>query len=291
MAYQINGNVIIDNDGNGFFENLPVILTPSIVDPTNGEEVGPGNVTIISSEFSSIYPDFFASRFEVANVDTFAEGNIVYTSGNILPGSNTTTTTSLPANTVFYVRVTQYASASAAATSLTQCFCTRDIPTVLGQAYGGGYYTGAIDAGGGSCYYLIVAPNATGCVFGCRWKTVSSVTVGTQCCSDGYSNTYDALNNSTHPAGYWTATRTIGGFTDWYLPSTNELGVMYTNKGSMPAGEGYVSTNTTGCGYWSSSQRLAYSQVWYRNFYTGGVNDPVPTGTNYNTRAIRRVPF
>jgi hypothetical protein len=79
-------------------------------------------------------------------------------------------------------------------------------PTTLGQSFEGGFYMGTI-AAAGTTYYLLVAPNATGCAC-CQWKTSNTSTSGTCSLVDGYANTYPALENSTHPAGNWTATST-----------------------------------------------------------------------------------
>lgn len=136
----------------------------------------------------------------------------------------------------------------------------------LGQFYCGGYYTGTISSPGN--YYLIVAPNATGCA-NCKWKTNNTSTgnCSNATCNDnnGYWNTFTYLNNSDHPAGNWTATRSIGGFSDWYLPARNELNVLYANSGSMPAGEGYI------LGYWSSTEATP-EQACFLQFATGSIS-------------------
>jgi hypothetical protein len=153
-------------------------------------------------------------------------------------------------------------------------------PTTLGQVFAGGYYTGVVDIGGGVCYYMLVAPNATGCA-SCRWKTTRTSTAGTDSTVDGYLNTRPAMENATHPAGNWTATRTIAGYSDWYLPAISETGTMYTNKGSMPSGQGFAAAY-----YWSSTQRNA-ADACSRYFYTGFTGFPRKTDT-CRVRALRR---
>jgi len=163
------------------------------------------------------------------------------------------------------------------------CF-TPSAPTALGQFVFGGYYTGIITSPAN--YYLIVAPNATGCAC-CAWKTTQTLTNNcsnaTCNCNNGYWNTFTYLNNAAHPAGNWTATRSIGGFSDWYLPARSELNVLYTNRGSMPAGEGFASHR-----YWSSSEGNA-NGAYYQDFYNviGGNFKVYP----YRLRAVRRVSF
>jgi len=156
-------------------------------------------------------------------------------------------------------------------------------PTTLGQVFEGGYYTGVVDIGGGVCYYMLVAPNATGCS-GYSWKTTRTSTSGTWSTVDGVLNTSN-MTNATHRAANWTATRSINGYSDWYLPAISETGTMYTNKGSMPAGEGFAPSN-----YWSSTETnapLAATSACRRSFGTG--TDGTSTKTSsLIVRALRR---
>lgn len=156
-------------------------------------------------------------------------------------------------------------------------------PPSLGDEYCGGYYIGTTTSLDGSSYYLIVAPNATGCT-SCQWKTTTTTTSGLS--TDGYSNTYVSLANSEHPAGNWTATRTINGFTDWYLPASGELQTMYVNDGNLPAGEGFRTGSFDY--YWSSNQSDAYKAA-ARLFIDGKV-ETVPKLQTRLLRAVRRVP-
>lgn len=153
-------------------------------------------------------------------------------------------------------------------------------PTTLGEVFEGGYYTGVVDIGSGVCYYMLVSPNATGCAC-CQWKTTRTTTAGTGSTVDGYLNTYGAMQNATHPAGNWTATRSINGYSDWYLPAISETGTMYTNKGSMPAGQGFAAGE-----YWSSTECNA-TTACFRNFDTGNADNGIKT-TIGRVRALRR---
>jgi len=160
--------------------------------------------------------------------------------------------------------------------------------SALGNAVGGGFYMGTICAAG-TCYNLIVAPNATGCA-SCQWKTSNTSTSGTCSGDDGYANTYPALENSTHPAGNWTATRTIDGFSDWYLPAIDELEVFYNNGGGngagdpLPSGEDFA----TGC-YWSSTEASS-NRACFLLFSNGNRYDSFKD-TTLRVRAVRRVPI
>lgn len=282
MAYQINGNVVIDDSGNGSFTNLPFVIAPVITDPTEGEQFPYGsNIILTASGFSGIYKTFYASQFQVANVNTFAAGNIVFDSGNIIPGNVTVDAGVLSGNLfarVRYISVDNIVSDY----SETRSFSAESPPTVIGQSFAGGFYTGTLNVGG-TCYYYVVSPNATGCA-ACQWKTGASPTPGTCDLGNGYLNTYPALANATHPAGNWTATRTISGFTDWYLPSKNEaITLMFTQN--MPAGENY-----SGGRYWTSTE-CGNTDACMVCMSSQNVN----TGNKANefcpARAVRRVPF
>jgi len=160
-----------------------------------------------------------------------------------------------------------------------------------GDAAAGGFYMGRICAAG-TCYNLIVAPNATGCAC-CQWKTSTSSTSGTCSDVDGYANTYPALENNDHPAGNWTATRTIDGFSDWYLPAISELEVFYNNGGGngagdpLPSGEDFATDDF----YWSSTEGSSDSACYlcFSNNY-GRLNGTSKVRT-CRVRAVRRVPI
>jgi len=170
-------------------------------------------------------------------------------------------------------------------------FTTAEDPfTTLGNATAGGFYMGTI-AAAGTTYYLVVAPNATGCAC-CIWKTSNTTTSGTCSLNDGYANTYPALENSTHPAGNWTATRTIDGFSDWYLPSIDELEVFYNNGGGvgtgdpLPSGEDFALDK-----YWSSTEHNSVNACYSERFAGGSLRDAQKAYNFFVVRAVRRVPI
>jgi hypothetical protein len=150
-------------------------------------------------------------------------------------------------------------------------------PSTIAQVYEGGYYHGVIDIGGGVCYYLIVSPIALGCA-GCTWKSARTSTAGTQSFVDGYANVYPAQNNSAHRAGNWTATRTINGFSDWYMPALTEMTTLFANR----AGQ------TWGNALWTSTQQ-AGSYACFHRFDNGRI-DRLAKCNLALARAIRRAP-
>ena len=102
------------------------------------------------------------------------------------------------------------------------------VPTVPGTPYVGGYYAGQIVIDG-KTYALVVSPKAEGQKSNVIWKKDwTKATPGTQSLNDGFANS-EAMNDDGHPAAQFCRGLTIGGFTDWYLPSRDELEVLYRN--------------------------------------------------------------
>jgi uncharacterized caspase-like protein len=73
---------------------------------------------------------------------------------------------------------------------------------------------------------------------------------------------------------------TLGGYSDWFLPSKDELGLMYTNL--KKAGLGGFG----GSWLWSSSQYDDYSFAWGQDFSSGGQYD-VGKDSSDSVRACR----
>lgn len=190
-------------------------------------------------------------------------------------------------------------------------------PTVIGQAYGGGFYAGQIGVSSVATHYIIVGPIASA-QSTLQWKIVNTTTAGTSSVINGPANSA-AMNDVTHPAAQFCEGLTIGGFTDWYMPAMNELEVCYynlkptttsnntssgINANAVPARASNYTTGTpaqtssadfqdTGAEdfaaayYWSSTE---YSGYYARSqlFYNGYQALRVKTGST-RVRAIRRV--
>ena len=103
----------------------------------------------------------------------------------------------------------------------------------------------------------------------------------------GFSNTSNIIASqggtaSSYAAGVARA-YTGGGYTDWYLPSKDELNKLYLNRVAIG---GFIS-NSNGL-YWSSSeiQSYPYHSAWLQDFSNGG---PLSIFKDFdvNIRAIR----
>ena len=203
------------------------------------------------------------------------------------------------------------------------------IPAVLGEPFGGGYFAGYIShtADGNPTHALIVAPRATGATgtgytltTALQLKTSNTTTAGTTSTFDGAVNTAAmvAAGINDHPAAKFCVDLSIGGFTDWYLPSQYELDIAYfnfkptTNPNSSlfgvnnysvpqrltnrslgyPAQTTLALFNTTQQGFnggfhWTSTEASS-SNSWVVNF-NGGEFSAESKSTATRVRAFRRI--
>ena len=107
-----------------------------------------------------------------------------------------------------------------------------DPPTVIGQAYGGGFYAGQIGVSSVATHYIIVGPVASAQNLSIEYKNARTATAGADSVIDGPQNTADIVadgNSTVYPAGHFCNDLVIGGFSDWYMPAKNELEVCYYN--------------------------------------------------------------
>ncbi len=103
----------------------------------------------------------------------------------------------------------------------------------------------------------------------------------------GFSNTSNIIASQGGTATSYAAgvarAYTGGGYTDWYLPSKDELNKLYLNRVAI----GEFISNSNG-NYWSSSEIQAYPfhSAWLQDFSNGG---PLSFFKNFdvNVRAIR----
>ncbi|MCH2024052.1 MAG: DUF1566 domain-containing protein, partial [Saprospiraceae bacterium] len=186
-------------------------------------------------------------------------------------GQTTATATGLTIGTPYQVTVTDVNGCTATAT---------DIPLAIGETYQGGIIFWLDGNGGG----LIAAPSDQSSLaeWGCYQIDVpggEGSTIGT-----GLQNTMDIIFAGCTMPAYAPdicANLTLGGYSDWFLPSKDELNQMYLNLHMNNLG-GF--SNST---YWSSTE-YSYGSAWGYSFYFGwgGAFDFNKTNL-FNVRAIR----
>ncbi|MFJ3685546.1 hypothetical protein [Pseudomonas sp. NPDC090208] len=106
------------------------------------------------------------------------------------------------------------------------------IPTVPGTPFGGGYYVGRMKFPDGTKWALVVAPASGGSTsYLMAQSSTNGAIPGTESLYDGAANTAAmiAAGENTHPAAKFCKNLTIGGFTDWHLPSKFQLEMLYHN--------------------------------------------------------------
>ena len=157
-------------------------------------------------------------------------------------------------------------------------------PLTIGMSYGGGIIAYILVSGdpgySATVQHGLIAATAdqsTGAQWGCSFTTTvaTGIALGT-----GSSNTIAILAacTGTGIAAQLCHAYRGGGYTDWYLPSKDELNKLYINKS-------YIDGFATSYYYWSSSE---YSSVnaWSETFSAGyqGSNDK---NAVYYVRAVR----
>jgi len=207
MAIKISGNTVIDDsrnfcnintatatcfvgDASGMTGVQPVeVLKPVNTCPTDGETAVSLTPTLCAGPAFTLYDNHANSQFQISIDSQFSNTEV-----DVFTGANThfVVPSLLEEGTQHFFRV-RYFNGDGCCSEFSDatCFTTRVYPSVLGNSTCGGFYMGTVCAAG-SCYYLIMAPNATGCA-ACRWKVTRTNSGGPCCGSDGYCNTYVVL--------------------------------------------------------------------------------------------------
>jgi hypothetical protein len=193
------------------------------------------------------------------------------------------------------------------------------LPTTIGAAFAGGFFAGLINVDGGT-FALIVSPKAAG-EHKAPWNAGTKTLPGAQSYSDGMQNT-TAMAEAGSDLAEWARGLDIEGHTDWYIPSRDELELMYRNlkptgqenyesfrdgdnPSSAPVGYPYTEAlpgqtsveafkdgkaeSIDPVWHWSSTQYAAGpSYAWYQGF-NDGYQDDGHRSYEGRARAVRRL--
>lgn len=188
------------------------------------------------------------------------------------------------------------------------------IPAV-GTAMLGGFFAGLVNING-QTKGIIVAPKSTGEYKG-KWAESEARIEGAACPVDGQQNTLDMISAETK-LGRWVKALDIGGFTDWHIPSRDQLEIIYrafkptadenwaysgVNISSVPPRNLHTNDSPNQCDlpefkqggeqafdtawYWTSTQ-VGEAYAWLQDFLNG-LQCLHWKDTDYRARAVRSI--
>ena len=158
----------------------------------------------------------------------------------------------------------------------------------IGEKYGGGVIFHLWKDNAGVEHGLIVA--LTDQSISQAWSNVTSAAIGTSAQSswDGLSNSNSIVGQAGHTssAAKLCLDLVSGGQSDWYLPSIQELNMLWNNYYTVTRALSQISgaTQLSNSVYWTSSENIS-SNAWYFNFYDGYTF----TSDKYNPYCVRAV--
>lgn len=187
----------------------------------------------------------------------------------------------------------------------------------IGTAFEGGFFAGLFTLNGDT-YGLVVAPKAQGELEEATWGGYGNDLPAAISFNDGLANTR-AMAEAESDLARWMLALDIAGFADWYLPSRDELEILYRNlkpttqqnycsfrDGENPSTEPvsypYSATNPAQTQasafaeggeesfaprwYWASTQSSP-SYAWVQ-YFDGGNQVNFRKDLEYRARAVRR---
>jgi len=202
-----------------------------------------------------------------------------------------------------------------------QDITTTALPAI-GAPLAGGFFAGQIRIAGQN-FALIVAPKAEGEHAPAQWGEYGKDVPGAKSYFDGLANT-NAMAEAGSELAQWARGLRLGGFEDWYLPSQDELEIIYRNL--KPTTEENHVYNRSGMNlsaveptrpytleapaqtealafreggaeafddnwYWSSTQHASDSDcAWFQDFDYGDQHCN-STNRKLRARAVRRLPL
>ena len=191
------------------------------------------------------------------------------------------------------------------------------ITPLPGTAMEGGFFAGVINING-EHYGIVVAPKVPGEAKPQVWNKTAKAVTGAGSFFDGQANTA-TMAEAGSTLAKWARGLEIGGFTDWYLPSRDELELAYRafkptadanwcwrgdNPSSVPVGYAYLPNLPAQTAmanfqagnedafdadwYWTSTQYAGDEQSAWGQDFINGTQFYYHENSKLRARAVRR---
>ncbi len=169
---------------------------------------------------------------------------------------------------------------------ITGCAPTTPMPVAIGDSYGGGIVAYILEEGDpgydAGVQHGLIAAIADQSSATIQWYNGSYVETGATGTAIGTGQANTTAIVTVQGAGSYAAQLcndlTAGGYTDWFLPSKDELNKLYINKVAIG---GFADAY-----YWSSSENNA-NIAWYQDFNYGYQLNYYFKYNTFRVRAVR----
>lgn len=153
----------------------------------------------------------------------------------------------------------------------------------VGDAAGGGiiFYIDEVN----NKYLVVSTDEGDG-----AWGNKGTDIAGADDMYNGVQNTADLDNATGSPAASWCKTYSAGGFSDWFLPSTNQLQQLYVSKNVINVSLRNISKTELGeDAYWSSTEGGANNA--HATYFDTGYAGVADKSGSLKIRSIREVSY